>query len=192
MADTPEIVSVPELEDTPKPITGRDWRKEVGGVGFDKAQNRRKFYLERAKFKLKSTELRVRTQQDLDSIFDDPAKRGFSTYDDVKKAPVFTVVADHRTSLHTVLMKVFQSIMLDADALKLDREIALTQYYLSHHETDARGRKINVDLIRDGEKIEVRDGKLTITGSNGVKRIDNVFLRRPSGELIEGEGDTIP
>lgn len=190
MAGIPEE---PTRDAIPKTqLLGRDWKKEVGGVGFNKAKIRQKFYLERAKLKLKSESLKLRTQKDIDSIFDAPKEKGFLDYEDIKKAHDINVVVGARITLSGALNDLFTHLLPDADRKQIEREIALTLYYLSHHENDVRGKRINVDLLRDGETIEIKEGKLSVVGKNGKKRIDNVFIRRPSGKIFEGEGVKMP
>lgn len=157
-------------------IKGKDWYKEVGGVGYKKQDVRRKFYLERVKFKLSVD------QPTLDAVMEDPAKHGFKTVEDFQKAPDFTM-KDHGLTLPKILEKYFRTASI-TDAKQIDREMYLTLYWLSNFCKDTRGRSINVDLIRNGDTIEIKQGMLTIIGRSGIKRLDNVVIRRPSGKLI--------
>lgn len=186
------------IETPPEPIRGLDWHKEVGGVGYKKAEVRQKFYLELTKLKL-----RVQKQQQLDAVIQDPHAHDFLTNEEIMEAegrihgrrddvPIIEVKIGDDDSIERILIKYFENIYRarGVDPKEKDnrkqimKEMVLSRYYLGTQYEEGktrRGRDIhfNVDLLRKGETVLIKDGKLSIIKRDGTKRVDDVFIREP-------------
>lgn len=187
-------------------VRGRDWYKELGkesirdfsGEMFDRRQE---FYRLRAEFKL--------GVGNVDDVLRDPKNKGYKTFEELQamKGHTFEVAKEKYERgkgerlvdrLKTVFRQQFESEGLTGTELdkKTDQEVYLTLYYLARYGRAREGsrRRVHVDLLRRGETVEIRDGRLFIykTDADGNKkyRVEGALLRGVPPTRKEREGKT--
>lgn len=176
------------MSETPKL---KEWREKVGGAGFGKerVEARKQFYAGLAALKIEVP--------NIDAVVNNPKDFGLKAFEDVEKYKGLSRDISREKykprsgeTLYETLTDYFRKNLegeiTDKKLLRkqVDKEVALTMHYLGKHQRDARGKKINVDLVRRGETVEIRDGRLYIYSKdaegNTVKtRVEGAYLRKP-------------
>ncbi len=165
-------------------IEGKDWHKEVK---TQKAAEdiKKEFYDKRAALKLKADPKVVlgdlhgkgyKTLAELSALPDYSVHVPAMPTGLTKKSPEeinknFDVNEGQRNTIFDILKEYFRDAARVGDDKKAAQEAYLSLYFLTHN-------GIDVDDLRENEKVSIVKGRLTITSPNGkTNRVNNALLR---------------
>ncbi len=137
-----------------------DWYKDVGNVSDERQKDRARFYSKKAQLKLS-----VDTEVALNAAI--KKEKRLVPYSDIKKAANFEEKITDKW-LYGALDSFFENNVNVSDEAARKKEVFASLY--------AVGKKINVDLIRQGSTVEIKGGLLSVKNDDGYQ-YQNIPLR---------------